>query len=74
MKFIKVTGIGSSSTPYYINIAHIGHVFGVQDKYHHGQLETGAYTSIGVTTHNNGGFRVQESVEQVMKLILDVKG
>jgi len=71
MKFIKLTSKGKSSTPYFINTAHIGHVFGVEAKFSHGDLEEDAYTSVGVTTHNNGGFKVKETVEQVMKLILE---
>ena len=68
--YIKLTSTDKSSRPIFINTAHIGHVLGVEAEYRNGHLEKDAYTSVGVVTHNNGGFRVKESVEQVMKLIL----
>jgi sulfite reductase alpha subunit-like flavoprotein len=57
LKFIKVTS-RSSKNNVYINIAQIGDVY---------EYENG--TIIGVLTHNNGGFKVTENVEEVMKLI-----
>lgn len=57
LKFIKVTS-RSSKNNVYINIAQIGDVY---------EYENG--TNIGVLTHNNGGFKVTENVEEVMKLI-----
>lgn len=44
--------------PVYININRIGDFY-----------EYDGGTSVGVTTHNNGGFEVKESVEEVLKLI-----
>lgn len=59
-KFIKVTSI-SLGSPVYINIQHIGHFY-----------EYGGNTTIGVTTHNNGGFSVKESIEDIVKMINEV--
>ena len=68
MGFITLTS-ASTNTPIHINVDHIGHVHGVEAEYNGAHLMKDAYTSVGVTTHNNGGFRVIESDEQVMKLI-----
>ena len=57
MRLIKLTSkINGKSV--YINLDHIGDFY---------EYEGG--TSIGVTTHNNGGFKVKETVEEVLKLI-----
>lgn len=74
MKFIKLTS-RKNKTAIYINVDHIGDVFGVEatdesNSYIKDYIKE-AYTSVGVTTNNNGGFQVIESVEQVMKLILE---
>ena len=68
MKFITLTS-ASTNTPIHINVDHIGHVHGIKAEYHGAHLMKDACTSIGVTTHNNGGFRVTESDKEVMKLI-----
>lgn len=61
MKLIKLTS-AHNSKPVYINIEYIGHMFEVgKDKLN--------YTVVGVTTHNNGGFEVKETVEQIIFLI-----
>ena len=60
MKIIKLTS-KRMNKPVYININYIGDFY---------EYEGG--TSVGVTTHNNGGFKVEESVEEVMKLILEL--
>lgn len=57
MKFIKLTS-KKMNKPVYININRIGDFY-----------EYDGGTSVGVTTHNNGGFEVKESVEEVLKLI-----
>jgi uncharacterized protein YlzI (FlbEa/FlbD family) len=57
MRLIKLTSkINGKSV--YINLDYIGDFY---------EYEGG--TSIGVTTHNNGGFKVKETVEEVLKLI-----
>ena len=55
MKFIKLTSATMKGKSVYINVEHIGDFF---------EYEEG--TSIGVTTHNNGGFKVKETVEEVL--------
>jgi uncharacterized protein YlzI (FlbEa/FlbD family) len=57
MRLIKLTS-KTNGKSVYINLNHIGDFY---------EYEGG--TSIGVTTHNNGGFKVKETVEEVLKLI-----
>jgi len=68
MKLIKVTSIADSK-PVYINVTQIGHIYEVEAKYSYGRTETEKHTRIGVTTHNNGGFSVKETIKQIMKMI-----
>ena len=63
MKFIKLTSV-EDGKPVYINIEMIGHMYEVPKDNH---------TRVGVRTHNNGGFRVAEDVDQIMKLIEKAK-
>jgi hypothetical protein len=68
MKFIKLTSL-QTSKPVFINPDFIGHLYQVPEKMSYGSVDTEAHTIVGVTTHNNGGFRVIESVEQILKRI-----
>ena len=61
MKFIKLT-LANNSGFVYINPETIGHLFQDEDR-------EGKYTRVGTTTHNNGGFKVAEDIEQIIKLI-----
>jgi hypothetical protein len=72
MPFIKVTSI-SEGKPIFISVDHIGHIYQVSAKKEYGREVKGAYTKIGVTTHNNGGFEVAEDTDQIMKLIAKAK-
>ena len=65
-KTIKVTTL-SNKKSIYINIDMIGHLYEVEEKDFN--REPKKYTVIGTTTHNNGGFKVIESVEEVFKRI-----
>jgi hypothetical protein len=65
-KTIKVTTL-SDKKSIYINIDMIGHLYEVEEKDFN--REPKKYTVIGTTTHNNGGFKVIESVEEVFKRI-----
>lgn len=65
MKLIKLTSINKQQ-PIYINIDMIGHLLGREDVEYNIVTK---YTNIGVVTHNNGGFNVIESVEEILKLI-----
>jgi len=69
MKLIKLTN-HKDSKPIYINIETIGYVYQQVDR-NYSLTET--YTVVGTTTHNNGGFKIAESVEQVLKLIEKAK-
>lgn len=67
MRFIKLTSIAKDSTDYYINIDCIGHMNEVKETISHGLSPK--HTVVGVTTHNNGGFRVKETVKEIIQLI-----
>lgn len=71
MKLIKLTDRKDTSN-IYINIDHIGAFYqiGVQIKNYkspHNDTEE-LYTRVGVTTHNNGGFDVKETPEEIIKM------
>ena len=66
MKLIKLT-LFNNKTPIYINVEMIGHLYEVEEKDFN--REPKKYTVIGTTTHNNGGFKVIESVDKILKLI-----
>jgi hypothetical protein len=66
MKLIKLTSF-YNKTPIYINIDMIGHLYEVEEKDFN--REPKKYTSVGHLTHNNGGFKVIESVEEILKLL-----
>jgi hypothetical protein len=66
MKIIQLTGF-SSNAKIFINIAHIGHFSRYTETSK--MLPPASYTIVGVTTHNNGGFRVIETPEQVIELM-----
>ena len=68
MKFIRLTSL-KDSKPVFINPDFIGHMFRVPEKVSYGSVDEAEHTCVGVTTHNNGGFRVAEDVKQILKLI-----
>ena len=68
MKMIKLTSI-EDSKPIFINPDFIGHLYEVAEKISYGSVDKPKHTRVGVTTHNNGGFSVIESVEQILKRI-----
>jgi hypothetical protein len=68
MKFIQLTS-SKDSKPIFINPDFIGHMYQVPEKVAYGTVEEEACTVVGVTTHNNGGFRVAEDVNQILKLM-----
>ena len=68
MKLIKLT-CATQGDFIYVNPEHIGHLYQVKTKFEYGREKEPAHTRVGVTTHNNGGFKVAEDVEQIVKLI-----
>ena len=70
MKLIKVTPL-KGNNPIYININQIGHFYEVEETSSYGSVDKPKHTRIGVTTHNNGGFEVKESVKEIAQLILN---
>jgi hypothetical protein len=57
MKIIKLTN-SMSGSDIYVNVDCVGHFY-----------VNGNHTSVGITTHNNGGFRVKETPEEIVELI-----
>jgi len=60
-KFIELT-YRDKIRKVYINIDHIGDIIEWEE-------DNRKLTKVGVTTHNNGGWNVLESAEQILKLI-----
>ena len=73
MRIIKLTSL-QGRKPIYINIDAIGHFYEVEEQIEYGRVKTQKHTTIGITTHNNGGFRVTESVKEILKLIEESRG
>jgi len=53
----------------YINPNHIGHFYEVEELIEYGSVTTPKHTTVGVTTHNNGGFKVTETAKQINNYI-----
>ncbi len=66
MKVIKLTNL--EKKPIYINVDMIGHFYEIAETRSYGSIDKPKHTRIGVTTHNNGGFSVIESVEKILEL------
>lgn len=60
-KFIELTAIDGIKV--HINVDHIGDFSPSRSK------DRAGTTNVGVTTHNNGGFYVRETPEQILNLI-----
>ena len=71
MKLIKLTSFDTKK-PIYINVDMIGHLSEVEETEY--TRITKKYTSVGHLTHNNGGFRVIESIKEIFDLIKDSRG
>ena len=71
MKLIKLTTFYDGlEEPLYVNPNHIGHMYLVPaESVSNGLRRREEHTKIGITTHNNGGFKVLETPEQIIKLI-----
>ena len=71
MKLIKLTSY-SDNGPIYININEIGH-FNEGEGYKMNSNGVGhkmeKYTKVGVTTHNDGGFKVKETPSEIIEKI-----
>ena len=68
MEFIQLTSYNDKK-PVFINPETIGHMYEVAEKMQYGRVEKGAHTVVGTTCHNNGGFKVTETTDQILKLI-----
>ena len=69
MKLIILTSTSLDKSKIYINADYIGHIYIVPEKSNYGRVEKIKHTRVGVVTHNNGGFEVIETPEQIKKLI-----
>ena len=67
MKFITLTSIEGGEI--YVNTHHIGHFYSINEKAEYGRVTKKAHTRLGVTTHNNGGFSVTETVDEILFMI-----
>ena len=78
MRIIKLTNVNiynnTQHTTIYVNIECIGHISEVPDRIALNRVEEPAHTMLGVTTHNNGGFKVKETAKEILKLIEASKG
>ena len=63
MKYIKLTSLNGKKI--YVNIDEIGHFYDTPNE----EKQTENQTIVGVTTHNNGGFRVTETSKQIYDMI-----
>jgi hypothetical protein len=70
MKLIKLTSHKDDSF-IYVNINEIGHFYEVKasQTWYQGEPTTKKHTVVGVTTHNNGGFKVKETPEEIIEKI-----
>ena len=67
-RFIKLTNL-KDKQPIYINVDCIGHVYTEKPKIEHGRVEKEAHTVVGVTTHNNGGFQIIETPNEIFIML-----
>ena len=74
MKLIKLTSHKDDSF-IYVNINEIGHFNEVKESqmWHGGEPTTKKHTVVGVTTHNNGGFKVKETPEEIIQKIFIIR-
>jgi len=67
-KFIQLTSL-SMKGKILVNVKHIGHFCEMEEEIEYGKVTKPKHTMLGVTTHNNGGFAVKESVDEILKMI-----
>ena len=70
MKLIKLTSHKDDSF-IYVNVNEIGHFYEVKasQMWYQGEPISKKRTVVGVTTHNNGGFNVKETPEEIVEKI-----
>lgn len=73
MKFIKLTYY-KDGRPVWLNPQHIGHIIFNEATYKYGHVDEEAHTRVGHLTHNNGGWCVKESPEEIMEMIKNLEG
>ena len=70
LRLIKVTS--RDNTTMYLNVDMIGDIVDVKEHIEYGNVKP-RYTNVGHLTHNNGGFNVKETAEEILKLINECK-
>ena len=73
MKFIKLTYY-KDNKPVWLNPQHIGDLSWQEQTFRYGRLDEEAHTRVGHLTHNNGGWCVKESPEEIMEMIKNLEG
>ena len=70
-KFIELTSLTNKTNggKIFVNVKHIGHFYRVAKKEDYGRVVEPEHTRLGVTTHNNGGFEVIETLEEILEKI-----
>lgn len=70
MKLIELTSHKDDGF-IYVNVNEIGHFYEVKASqvWHQGEPTIKKHTVVGVTTHNNGGFKVKETPEEILEKI-----
>ena len=64
MKFIKLTECYNTPKEIYINVEMIGAI--------HIEEDNNNYTRLKHLSHNNGGYSIQETPEEILKLIKEL--
>ena len=72
MKFIKLTSALDKKTVF-INPTFIGHLSVGETRSYGPADKKPPHTVVGTTCHNNGGFKVTESIDEIMKMIKELE-
>ena len=72
MKFIKLTS-AQDKKPVFINPTFIGHLYVGETRSYGPADKKPPHTVVGTTCHNNGGFKVIESIDEIMKMIKELE-
>ena len=72
MKFIKLTSALDKKTVF-INPTTIGHMYEGEARSYGPVDKKPPHTVVGTTCHNNGGFKVTESIDEIMKMIKELE-
>jgi hypothetical protein len=71
LRLIKLTA-RHNGKPFFLNVDMIGDIIDKDGVIEYGKVKP-RYTIVGHLTHNNGGFEVLETPEEILKLINECK-